>query len=121
MEGAVDELVRNHKVRRLMLLFERADGRDGEDPLHAQHLHREDVGAKVQFAGQDTMTASVARQKSNLATFKFADKYVGGIAKGRRSPHLLRIGKSGHGVQAAAADDANFCLLQTGSERWGLA
>ncbi len=35
-EGAVDELVGDHEVRRLVLFLERANGGHGEDALDAQ-------------------------------------------------------------------------------------
>jgi hypothetical protein len=31
----------------------------------------------------------------------------------------VRVAKAGHCVKPAPADDSNFRLLQTGSERWG--
>src|SRR5207253_7872750 len=111
---AIDELVRNHKVGRLMLLFERPYRGDRKNPFHSQHLHREEVGAKVQLARQYPMTSSMPRKKSNAAPLKFAkNKRIRRIAKRRRHALFTHTGKSRHGVQATASDDANLCLLQT--------
>ena len=77
VEGAVDELIRDHKLSRLMLQLERADGGDGDDPLHAKFFHGEDIGSEIQLAGQDTMTAAVACQEGHSPPFQFAGyKYV---------------------------------------------
>ena len=60
-----------------MLQFERTDGGDGDDPLHAKFFHGEDVSAEVQFAGKETMTAAVACQEGHMPPFQFAgDKYI---------------------------------------------
>ena len=49
---AVDELIGNNELGRLMLQLERADCGDGDDSFHAQLLHGEDIGAEVQLGGQ---------------------------------------------------------------------
>jgi hypothetical protein len=59
------------------------------------------------------MAAAVAREESNVAAFQFAeDEGIRGIAKGRLHAHFMLIGKAWHGVESAAADDADFCLSQ---------
>ena len=53
------------------------------------------------------------RQKRNSAPLKLTQhKGVGGIAKGCFDALFAGVGKSGHGIQPAAADDANLCLSQ---------
>ena len=50
--GAIEELVGDHKIERLVLFLERSHGRDRNDSLDTQLLEAVDVGAEVQFAGQ---------------------------------------------------------------------
>jgi hypothetical protein len=51
-----------------------------------------------------------------LSAFEIAeDESVAGIAKGRRDALLMNVGEAGHGIEPAAADDSDFCLLQYGS------
>ena len=111
MEGAVDELVGHDEVGGLVLFLERADGGDGEDALDAELLEGVDVGAEVQLRGQDAMAAAVAREKGDLAAFEFAENEgVGWLAEGRFDALFVHVGESGHGVEPAAADDADLCL-----------
>ncbi len=57
------------------------------------------------------MAAAVAREKGDLAAFEFAENEgVGGRAEGRFHALLVNVGESGHGIEPAAADDADFCL-----------
>jgi len=59
------------------------------------------------------MTATVAREESDLAAFQFAeDEGIRRIAKGRLHAHFVLIGKAWHGIKSAAADDADFRLSQ---------
>ncbi len=97
-----------------MLLLERADGGNGDDPFHAQLLHGEDIGAEVQLGGQEPMAPAVAGQKSHLPSLQLAgDEDIRGIAKRRTYLNLVRIAQAGHRIEPAAADDSNFRLLQT--------
>ena len=47
MTGAVEELIGNHKLQRPMLVLQRSDGGDGNDPLDSQLLEPMNVGAKI--------------------------------------------------------------------------
>ncbi len=96
-----------------MLLFQRADGGDREDALDAEHFEPEDVGAEVELGRKDAVTASVTGEEGDFAAFEIAEnESVAGIAERRRDALLMNIGESGHGVQTAAPDDADFRLLQ---------
>ncbi len=48
------------------LLAQAADGADRNNPLDAEFLHGEDIGAKVHLGGQPAMAAAMARQKNQL-------------------------------------------------------
>ena len=92
--------------------------RDGEDALDAELLDGVDVGAKVELRGKNAMAAAVPRQKGDFAPLELAEyEGVGGVAEGRFDRALLNIGESGHGVEPAAADDADFRCLQTALRR----
>ncbi len=113
MEGAIDELVGNDEVGGLVLFLERADGGDGKDALDAEFLEGVDVGAEVEFRGQNAMAAAVAREEGDFAAFQFAENEgVGWIAERRFHAHFVLIGEAGHGIEPAAADDADFRLSQ---------
>ena len=59
------------------------------------------------------MTASMAGEEGDLAAFEIAeDEGFAGIAEGRCDALLMNVGEAGHGIQPAAADDSDFCLLQ---------
>ena len=96
MAGAVEKLVGDHELQRLVLFLQRSDGGDGNDPLHAELLEAVNVGAEIQLGGQNAVSASVAGQKRNLAAFQRAqDIGVGGLPNGvfrRTSLTLVRPG-----------------------------
>src|SRR6185312_8433273 len=54
-KGTIDELIRNHEVRGLVLFLQRSNGGDGKDLFHPQHFHPIDVCAKVQLTGQEAV------------------------------------------------------------------
>ncbi len=82
MKGPVDELVGHDEIRWLVLFLQRAHRGDRQNPLHAQLLHREDVGAEVQLRGQQQVTAAMAGKKGHLAPCQIAqNKGVGRIAE----------------------------------------
>ena len=111
MKGAVDELVGHNEVGGLVLFLERADGGDGDDALDAELLEGIDVGAEVELGRKNAMAAAVTREESDLAAFELAENEgVRGRAEGRFDALLVDVGESGHGVEPAAADDADFCL-----------
>src|SRR5947199_1981116 len=63
---AVDELVRQHDVARLVTRLQRADCADTDDPCDTEFFHRPDVRAMVQFAGENAMPATAARNDGHL-------------------------------------------------------
>ena len=73
MKRAIDELVGNHEVGRLVLFFERADGGDGQDALHSELLEGVDIGAEVQFRRKNAVSATVAREEGDFVAFQFAE------------------------------------------------
>ena len=77
-------------------------------------LEAMNVGAEIQFAGQDAVAASMARQKRNFAAFqRTADVSVGRRAEGRFHAYFFHLAQPGHGVEPAPADNSDFRLWQT--------
>ena len=66
-EGAVDELVGDDEVSGPVLFFERADGGERKDARDAEFFEGVEVGAEIEFGGQDTMTASVTGEEGDFA------------------------------------------------------
>src|SRR5579863_5290171 len=113
MAGTVEKLIGDDKLHRLVLLFERPNRRNGDNALDTELLEGVNVGAKIQLARQDSMAASMPRQKCHLAPLEHAaDKGVGSRAEWSFYPHLLCFAQAGHGIQPASPDDADFGLRQ---------
>jgi hypothetical protein len=73
------------------------DGGDRDDALHAELLHRVNIGAKVQLRGQQPMAAPMPRQKGHLAAFQLAqNEAVRRVANGRRDLLFANIRQAGH-------------------------
>src|SRR5580698_8984356 len=89
---AVEELIGNDEIERLVLFLQRSDGRNGDDPLDAQLFEAVNVSAKIQLAGQNVMAASVAGEECNLPAFqRAADVSVGGRTERRLYAHFLHL------------------------------
>src|ERR1700686_2750702 len=113
MTSAVEELIGNYEVQWLMFFLQRTDRGHGDDPFHAELFEAINVGAKIQFSGENAMAASVARQKCNFAAFECAqDVSIRGFAEWSVLSKFLYAGKARHRIDPAAADNANFCLRQ---------
>ena len=107
--GAVEKLVGQNDVARPVFFLQRADGADADDPRDAELFHRPDVGAMVQFAGQNAVAAPVARQKNHFAPGELAgEKFIRRRAERRFDLHPFLVGEAFDVIQAAAADDADF-------------
>src|SRR5580698_1427493 len=114
MKGTVDKLIGNDEIRRLMFFLQRSDSRYGKYPLHAQRLQRVDICAKVQLRGQQLVSAPMPCQKDNLPPLQVPqNKCIAWLSERRVDALLARVRKTGHGVQPAAPDNSNFCLLQS--------
>ena len=107
--GAIDKLIGNHEIERLVLFFERSDRAQRQNALHAQRLESVDIGAKIQLRRRNPVTTPVPRQKRDFPARQLPDHVV----VRRRAPRrldralLLRF-KFRHRVQPAAADDSDF-------------
>src|SRR5579872_241819 len=114
--GAVEELVRNNEIERLVLLFEGSDGRDRDDALDAELLESVNIGAEVEFAGRQNVSATVPGEECDFSAFeRSADIGVGRGAERRAEFYFFDLGEAGHGIEPAAADDSDLCLSQTSS------
>jgi hypothetical protein len=63
--GAVDDLVRNHKVPRGDLLSQGSDSREGQNGLHSDVLERGNVGSGGHLGGSDGVRQTVSRDESD--------------------------------------------------------
>ena len=72
LAGAIEELRRQHDVARLVLLLQRADRGDADDPAHAERAQRADIRAMIQLVRQDAMAAPVPREKIDLPSRELA-------------------------------------------------
>src|SRR5882762_9062165 len=87
---SVEKLVRHEKFSRPQIFLQRPDRAHRDDALHSQKLHRVDVCAVVDFAGQDAMPAAVPRQKRNALSLKRTKHYGIRRLAERRSHANLR-------------------------------
>ena len=120
-EGAVDELIGDDEVGGFVLFLQAADGGDGEDGGDAGGFERVDVRAEVELGGKDAMALAVAGEEDDFSAFEGAeDEGVGGVAEGGFDRLFVDVGEAGHGVEAAAADDADFGLwdVRQGCGSW---
>ena len=85
---------------------QRTDRREGDQPFHAQGLEGVDVGAEVQLAGQDPVTATVPGQERHAPTPEFAEheELRRGSERRRDRPFFVDV-ELLHAVEAGAADD----------------
>jgi hypothetical protein len=110
--GGVDELIGHHDVAGGELLAQAPAGADGDDPLHPEGFQGIDVGAAVDLAGGDPMTAPMAGEESHPPPLQRPDDDgVAGIPEGRRDPHLLHVPQGFHLIEAAAPDDGQLHRL----------
>ena len=74
----------------------------------AEFFHRPDVGAMVQFAGQNPVAAPVARQENHVAPGEFAgEQIIGRRAERRFDLHPFLVREAFDVVKSGAADDAD--------------
>ena len=69
---AVQELAWEHDVARFVACLKGTHGAHADDPVDAQRFHRVDVGAVVEFTGQNAMTTSVSWQEYDRSASEFA-------------------------------------------------
>ena len=108
LAGAVEELIGDQEFSRTQIFLQRANRADGDNPLYTDLLHRKDIGAEINFARENAVATAVARQKCHSFAFERTGyDGVGGITEGRLYANLAGVGQALHGVEAAAADDAD--------------
>ena len=94
-----------------MLLLEGAYGGDGDDALNPELLEAMNVGAEIEFAWKDPVSASVASQERDFTALEHsADVGIGGTAKRGPEANFFDFGEAGHGIKPASANDSNFRL-----------
>src|SRR5215213_3248860 len=113
----IKKLIGNDHIKRRVFFLQRSDCRRRQDSLDPQQFHRVDIGAKRNFSGRETMTASVSRQKSNALAFESPNhKRVGGISERRFDANFFDSRQLRHLIEAAAADDADAHSWKTAHE-----
>ncbi len=107
--GAVEKLIRQYDVAWFVFRLQRTDGTDADDPCNAELFHGPEIGAVIQFAWQDAMAASVAREENDFAPAERAsEKFIGWRTKRRFDFHPFLVGEAFDVIKSAAADDADF-------------
>ena len=81
--GAIEELVWQDDMAGFVLWLEGADGGDGKKPADIERAEGVNIGAVIEFVGEDTMTSGVASEEVDLAVVEAsAEDGIGGWAKG---------------------------------------
>ncbi len=94
--GLVVKLIGDQKIERAQIFFQGAHGADGNNSLDAEHFHGANIGAVIDFSGENAMSAAVAREKGDVAAFEFAEnERIGGIAEWRFDADLAGIPSPG--------------------------
>ena len=70
MAGAVEELIGDHEIQRLVFFFQRPHGGNRNNPVDTKLFEAMNVRAEIQLAGKNAVTAPVPRQESNFAAFQ---------------------------------------------------
>ena len=110
-DGAVDELVHDHKISRCHFIAERPAGRDADHICAAEPFQRIDIGAVGNGRGRMHMSASVARQKGHLYPVQRAGQdRIGGRAPGAFHGKPFGPLQPVDVIDAGAADHGNFRL-----------
>ena len=110
---AIHKLIGNDKVERPMFFFQRADGRQRNDPRDPKLLQPVNVGTVIQLRRHEAMSPPMTGQKSDASTSQRTQNVgIGGRAKWGLQRHLAHVGQPRHRVEAAPADNANFRLRQ---------
>ena len=109
---AIKQLIGDDELERLMFLLQRSDSGQGKNPRNSEFFHAIDVGAEIEFGWGNLVAAPVTRQKRDLVTRQVPNHVVvRRRAPGRVECQFLFHREPGHGVQAAAANDADVCLM----------
>ena len=82
---AIEELIRDQDVERLVLFLQAADRARRQNPLDAEHLEPVDVRAEIQLRRQNPMADAVARQKRDALSAKRPDHVRAGRIAERRA------------------------------------
>ena len=110
MSRAVKELIWDDEIQRPMLFLQRPHRRHRNNSIDSELLEAINIRPKIQFARQQCVPPSMARQKCNLAPCKRAQNIrIRRIAEGCLLPHFMCVAEARHVVQTTPADDANFC------------
>ena len=106
--GPVKELIGDDDIERANLLPHAPHRRGRDDPLDIQGLEPIDVRPKVEFRGEQPVSATVASQEGDRVPVQAPeDVGIRGITERGRDPFLSEVGQALHVVQAASPNDAD--------------
>src|SRR5215472_2267037 len=106
---AIEELVGHQKIEWRQIVAKRTHSANGDDSLCSQHLQRENIRAIGYVARRKAMAACVAREKSHAPSFQSPyDESVRSIAERRLYADFSCIRETGHRVETASTDNADF-------------
>ena len=106
--GAVEELVGEDDVAGLIGVAETSDGGDADDPADVEGAEGPEIGAVIEFGGEEPVAAAVAWEEADAAVGEGAggDEVRGGAPWGIDGD-VLTVREAVEVVEAAAADDGD--------------
>lgn len=106
--GAVDDLVRDHKVHGLDLLLEGTDCAEGNDAAHTNVSQGGDVGTGGHLMGRKLVVSAMTGEEGNGDAVVLEDEDRGrGLAPRRLRVQLCDRGVAINLVEASTANDGN--------------
>lgn len=106
--GAVEKLVRQHDVTRVVFLLQTTDSGHGDDPAHVQAAQCPEIRTMIQLRGQDAVPFAMPGQEIDAASGQCArHECIGRRAERRLDRDFLAVFEAFEVVQAGTADDAD--------------
>ena len=108
LEIAIRDTLGQHDIARCIIMLERPDRTDADDPAHAELLEPVEISSVRNFAREKLVAPGMAGEKDNLMPGQLSvDVGVGRGAEWRVQTYFFLRGESGKLVESAASDDSN--------------
>src|SRR5215468_7904957 len=119
--GAVEELIGQHNVARLVARLQRPNRADTDNPGHSKFFHSPNVCTVIQFARKNPMTTTMPRQEHNLSPGQPASQQCI-RRRAKRGFHLdpFLAGKTLNMIKTAAANHTDPMLRHGRSYNEGM-